>query len=542
MQRSTEKLATTRFDVVVIGGGVNGAATAREAALRGLKVALVESRDFASGTSSRSSKLIHGGLRYLEQLDFKLVHEARRERRFLINLAPHLVRPMPFLLPIYEDDPYYPLKVRLGLTIYDIFGNVGRGDRHRMLNRQEVCEVIPALSADGVRAGAIFYDADTDDARLTLEYALDAAEHGAVISNYTEIRAFTVSDGKVVSAEAQDVLTGRRHEITARIWVNATGPWVDSLRALVPHFDGSKTTRVTKGTHIIVPAISTTHAVLSTIRPGKRIFIIAPWQDCALVGTTETDFDGDPASVQPTREDIDYLLAAVNRVLRKPLTHLDVLGSFSGLRPLVLQPGKSSSKTTRESRLHRDAWATNFVSVCGGKLTTARALGEKLCDELEPVLASGKAASKPTRTAPLPGGHTGPFSLFVANTSREASAQFDIPLPVAERIVRTYGSRWQKVLEPIREDRSRARLLPGSPSLLEAEVHFAIRNEMAMKVEDFLLRRAGLSWRACSALRDAVPAVARIFAQHFRTSEEHFLSGASSFAKCSAAHVPDSGS
>ena len=268
MQRSPEKLSSICFDLAVIGGGVNGAATAREAAFRGLKVALVESCDFASGTSSRSSKLIHGGLRYLEQMDFRLVHEARRERRLLLKLAPHLVRPIPFLLPIYEDDPYFPLKVRLGLTIYDIFGNAGRGDRHRMLSCDEVCNVLPALRPDGIRGGAIYFDAETDDSRLTLEYALDAADHGAVVSNYTEIRAFTVSEGKVVSAEAQDVLTGRRHEITARVWVNATGPWVDSIRALLPRFDGSKTVRVTKGTHIIVPPISETHALLSTIRPG----------------------------------------------------------------------------------------------------------------------------------------------------------------------------------------------------------------------------------------------------------------------------------
>jgi len=540
MKRNTDGLSSTRFDLVVIGGGINGAATAREAALRGLKVALVESRDFASGTSSRSSKLIHGGLRYLEQLDFRLVQEARRERQLLLKLAPHLVRPLPFLLPIYEDDPYYPLKVRLGLTIYDLFGNTGRGDCHRMLGREEVLAVLPALRPDGLRAGAVFFDSETDDSRLTLEYVLDAAEHGAVVSNYTEIRAFTLSGGMVVSAEAQDVLTDRRHEISARVWVNATGPWVDSLRALLPQFDGSKTIRVTKGTHIIVPPISSTHALLSTIRPGKRIFIIAPWQGCSLVGTTETDFDGDPNTVQPTPEDIDYLLAAINRVLCKPLGPSDILGSFAGLRPLVLQLGRSSSKTTRECRFHSDAWAKNFISVCGGKLTTSRALGEKLCNELEPVLASGRAGVRPTRKALLPGGYTGALDVYVHNASKEAVERFDIPPDVAERIVRTYGSRWDKVLEPLREDRSRAQTLPGNPTLLEVEVDFAIRHEMAMKVEDFLLRRSGLNWRACSALRESAPNVARIFSEHFNASEEQFLRDSGSFSKCSAAHLPDS--
>ncbi len=180
MKRDIEGLSKTAFDLGVIGGGVNGAATARDAALRGLKVALVEARDFASGTSSRSSKLIHGGLRYLEQLDFKLVHEARRERRLLLKLAPHLAWPVPFLLPIYKGDPYSPLKIRVGLSIYDLLGNLGRGDRHRMLSAQEALRAIPALRREGLRAAALYHDSETDDARLTLEYVLDAAEHGAV--------------------------------------------------------------------------------------------------------------------------------------------------------------------------------------------------------------------------------------------------------------------------------------------------------------------------------------------------------------------------
>ena len=514
MERNTDGLSSTRFDLVVIGGGVNGAATAREAALRGFKVALVESSDFASGTSSRSSKLIHGGLRYLEQLEFRLVHDARRERRLLLNIAPHIVHPLPFLLPIYEDDSYSPMKVRLGLTIYDLFGNNGGRDRHRMLTRKEVLEALPGLRPDGLLAGAIFFDSDTDDSRLTLEYVLDAAEHGAVVSNYTEIRAFKVSEGSVVSAEARDVLNGRRHEITARFWVNATGPWVDSLRSLLPHFDGSKTVRVTKGTHIILPPISDTHALLSTIHPGKRIFIIAPWQGCSLLGTTETDFDGDPSTVQPTREDIDYLLAAVNRVLCQPFASADILGSFAGLRSLVLQPSRSSSNTTRECRFHRDVWAKNFISVCGGKLTMARALGEKLCDEIDPVLASPRVRTNSTRLSLLPGGRTGAFEDYVDNAVGEATDQFDIPRPVAERIVRTYGSRWQKVLEPLREDRSRARPLPGKPTLLEVEVDFAIRHEMAMKVEDFSRPPVGREL-ACVL---GSPGIAAGCSAHFRWS------------------------
>jgi len=543
MERNLSAFSGTRFDLAVIGGGINGAATAREAALRGLKVALVEGRDFASGTSSRSSKLIHGGLRYLEQLDFALVREARRERRLLRELAPHLARPVPFLLPIYRGDPYSPLKVRLGLTLYDLFGNLGSEDRHRMLSARRARELVPSLKLEGLRAAALYHDSETDDARLTLEYVLDAAERGAVVANYAEVRGFAVSAGpgarvtEVVSAEAEDRLSGRRFEIAARFWVNATGPWVDHARALLPGFDGSKTIRLTKGTHIIVPPRAGSCALFAAILPGDRIFVMVPWHGCALLGTTDTDFDGDPASARPETADVEYLLRAVNRVLDLPLTPSDVVASFAGLRALALEPGAfgaSPSAQSREYRFHEDAWARNFISVCGGKLTTARALAEKLVDQ---VLARLGPRALPTgqssRAARLPGGYTGSFDVYFSYAAWEAVRLFDVPYPVAERIVRTYGSRWRDVLEPISRDARLRRPLPGSPALLAAEVNFAIRREMAITVEDFLLRRSGLNWFACAALRDAAPAVAEIFAEHFAWSTEQRDGALADFDRCS---------
>src|SRR5208337_322029 len=233
MQRDLSALAGRTYDLAIIGGGINGAATAREGALRGLKVALVDARDFSAGTSSRSSKLIHGGLRYLEQFDLKLVHESRTERRTLLALAPHLACPLPFVLPIYRGDPYFPLKIRVGLTIYDLLGNLGRADRHKMLGREEALRLIPALQSQDLRAAAVYYDSETDDARLTLEMILAAAERGATVANYAEIRAFQTSapgqTPEIVSAEVEDRLTGHRYELAARFWVNATGPWVDRV-------------------------------------------------------------------------------------------------------------------------------------------------------------------------------------------------------------------------------------------------------------------------------------------------------------------------
>lgn len=540
MKRDLQALSRETFDLAVIGGGIHGAATAREGALRGLKVALVEARDFASGTSSRSSKLIHGGLRYLEQFDFRLVRESRRERRLLVGLAPHLARPVPFVLPIYRGDPYFPLKIRVGLSLYDLLGSLGPEDRHRMLTPDEALRRVPALRPDGLRAAAIYHDSETDDARLTLENVLDAAAHGTVVANYTEVRALALSthsrarEGTIVTAEAEDRLTGRRHEISARFWVNAAGPWVDYVRALLPGFDGSRTLRLTKGTHLIIPSVAGPCALLAAILGEERVFLTVPWGDYTLLGTTDTDFEGDPATVQPDAAETEYLLNALNRVLREPVRAEQVLGSFAGLRALVMEPGRGPSATTREYRFHRDAWAKNFVSICGGKLTTARPLSEKVVDQVAAALGASPRSpfgSYPSRRVPLPGGHAGPFEAFVQSASESAARDFHLPLPVAERIVRTYGSRWPLVLEPLRTEKQLAELLPGTPTLLAAEVEFAIRHEMAVTLEDFMLRRSGLNWAACM-LREAAPAVAQIFAHRFGWDVEREQAALDSFARC----------
>ena len=547
MKRDFAALGNTTFDLAIIGRGIQGAATAREAALRGLKVALIEARDFASGTSSRSSKLIHGGLRYLEQLDFKLVREARQERRLLVRLAPHLARPVPFLLPIYHQDPYSPLKVRFGLTVYDLMGNLGREDRHRMLDAKSALELVPGLRPDGLRAAALYHDSITDDARLTLENVLDAAEHGAVAVNYAEIRGLAASTRagrkEVVAAEAEDRLTGRRLELSARFWVNAAGPWIDRVRALVPGFDGSKTVRLTKGAHLLIPPLTRRHALLAAVLSEHRVFLIVPWHNCALLGTTDTDFEGDPATVQPDRADTEYLLRAANRVLQRQLAPEDVAGGWAGVRVLAIEPGNaagSPSANTREYRFHEDPWAANFVSICGGKLTTARALGEKLTDYV--VTRLGVTAStregQSSRSIPLPGGHTGAFEMYVHVASWDAVREYGVPLEAGEHLVRTYGSRWRKVLDPVRERRSFAEPLPGAPALLAAEVEFAIEHEMAVNAEDFLLRRSGLNWTACT-VPEAAPAVVGIFARRFGWSVERRQAALEAFSRSACAPARD---
>ncbi|HEX5481460.1 MAG TPA: glycerol-3-phosphate dehydrogenase [Terriglobia bacterium] len=538
MIRKIEALPGVRFDLVVIGGGINGAATAREAALRGLKVALIDSRDFGGGTSSRSSKLIHGGLRYLAQGDYKLVREARLERRLLSKLAPHLARPLPFLLPIYRGDPYSPLKMRAGLALYDWLGNLGRGDRRRFYSAKETLRRVPALRSEGLRSGAVYHDSLTDDARLTIENVLDAAERGAVVVNHADVRNFS-SPGHndlLTGAEAVDRLTGRKYEVSARFWVNATGPWVDEVRALMPGYDGSRTIRLTKGAHVILPSISENYALFAPVLPGERIFLMMPWHGHSLLGTTDTEYDGDPEAVKPDRADVEYLLSALNRVLREPVRAEAVVGSYAGLRALVAEQGRSPSANTREYRFHRDPWVKNLITVCGGKLTTARSLGEKLVDVIVADLSSAgtEAGSTPSRTVPLPGGHIRkPFEDFVKSAKEEAVREVGVPAGSAERIVRTYGSRWREVLEPVRSEKSLARVLPGAPGFLAAEVRFSIRNEMAARLEDFLLRRSGLSWLA-AAYPEAVSAVADCFAQELSWSSETRRAALGQFERAAA--------
>jgi glycerol-3-phosphate dehydrogenase len=521
MKRDLEALARQQFDLVVIGGGINGAATARDAALGGLKVALIESRDFSSGTSSRSSKLIHGGLRYLEQFDFRLVHEARQERRRLLQLAPHLARPLPFLLPMYRGAAFSPLKIRLGLTIYDLLGNLGSEDRHRMLTPAQSLKMMPTLRRDGLRGAALYHDSATDDARLTVETVIDAADHGAAVANYAEVRAILTKGRQVTALEVDDALTGRRYEVTGRFFVNATGPWVDRVRALAHGFDGSRTVRLTKGTHLLVPPVTGKLALLAPVPAEDRIFVMWPWHGGAMLGTTDTDFEGDPAGVAPDQDDIDYLLRAVNSIFLDPLSATDVRCPWAGLRALVLDgKGKNPSAVTREYRFHQDPWAENLISICGGKLTTARALGERMARQV--ATGVGTTLDGSSRSTPFPGGHTGPFEAFVRDSIEDAHRSFHLPRGVAERIVRTYGSRWRTVLDPILVEPDLAEPLPGTTPprvpdedgpLLAAEAAFAARHEMAIKPEDFLLRRSGLNWTG-TLLGDAADAVAQILASH----------------------------
>lgn len=399
MRREPRALADVEFDVLVIGGGIFGAGVARDAVLRGLRVALVEQADFASGTSSRSSKLIHGGFRYLEQRAVGLVRESCRERATLLKMAPHLVRATQFLLPVYDGDPRSLMVLRAGMRLYDLLSPSGSLPRHQSLDADRLRMKEPALAGAGLRGGLLYRDAQTDDARLCLETLLHAGDHGAVCVNYCRLDSLQVSGDRVVSARVRDERGGDTIEVRAKAYVNAAGPWVMQVAGLAP-FDGSVVRlQPTKGVHIVLPRLAQSHAITFQSRRDGRIMFVLPWEDCSLVGTTDTDYAGDPGSVEVEPADIEYLVGAVNDLFPEAkVSASDVIASFAGLRALLKSDAASPSARSREQAIVRQG--RNLFSVAGGKYTTYRAIAEDVVDGVCAVL--GVTAPCVTARTPIP--------------------------------------------------------------------------------------------------------------------------------------------
>jgi glycerol-3-phosphate dehydrogenase len=494
-------MAHEEFDLCVIGGGINGAAIARDSSLRGLSVALVEAGDFAGATSSRSSKLIHGGFRYLPQWQFRLVYHALRERERLRHLtAPHLVKPIRFLFPIYRGRGFGRLTMDLGLWLYDIFARMAWSERHRVLSGAATLEREPALATDNLTGAALYFDAWADDARITFENVLDAGLHGAAVANYLVVEGLAKNAGRIVSARVRDVIGKDQFEIRARHFVNAAGPWVDDIRKL--DAPASKpSVRLTKGVHLVFPL-----HILPVKEPivlgddEDRIVFVMPHDRYVLVGTTDTDFSGDRRAVAPDQNDITYLLNVLAEGLPKiKLRENDIASSFAGLRALVINGDeKSPSAVPREETILESA--SGMLSVAGGKLTTHREIAEKVVNRLMKQLGRSGGVS-PTRTTPLPGARPIDSDSYAAFTGEEA-----------DFLAARYGTRAQFVARIAAErPELAAPLAPDCPAI-GAEVIHAIRNEMAQCVADFLVRRTSLVWRYPIEAEAAAPAVARIMA------------------------------
>lgn len=502
-RENVDALASETFDVLVIGGGITGVAVARDAALRGYRTALVEKRDFGFGTSSRSSRMIHGGLRYLENYEFGLVLECCNERRRLRKIAPRLVRPLPFLYPVYSDQKTGPLKLRLGLTLYDVLGLFQNVQRHRWLDAQETQAREPILARPGLLGAARFYDARTDDARLTMTIARAAHAAGAVVANYAEVVGLRLVGNKVQGAWVRDGMTGRELEVRARVVVNATGVWVDSIRRQDATYKGI-TIRPTKGIHLVFwrERLPSHHAIaFDSPRDGRHAFLI-PWGQHTIAGTTDTDYRGDLDNPAADREDVAYMLEALHyNFPNARIGEGDVVSTFAGLRPLIYAEGGTYS-ISREHQIYRSP--SGLITVAGGKLTTHRLMAEQIVDMAARVLARehGVEATCGCSTRKmLPGAEiVGDVAAWLADTR------------VQEHLVDTYGSDAALIAAYVEENPELGeRIVPQLPYVM-AEALYAVQHEMAMTLTDVLIRRTHVLYEVRDGGRERAKAVAALLA------------------------------
>ena len=480
MLRSAEKLADVRFDLLVIGGGIYGAWTAYDAALRGLKVALIERRDWGAGTSQASSKLIHGGLRYLERFQIGLVRKALAERQLLLRIAAHRVRPLRFLVPLYRDDRVGRLRLGIGLKLYDLLGAAALAPS-RSLGRAEVAAEFPFLRGDGLTGAVGYSDAGTDDARLTLEVVAAALAAGAVAVNYVEATGLIERDGRVAGAVVRDQETGASLEVEAAVTVNAAGAWADHLeRRSIARI------RLTRGTHLVLPSLGTDQALLRFAARDGRVFFLIPWYGRTLVGTTDVDHDAAADAGRVPDEDVDYLLAAANQARRDaPWTRDDVIASFVGLRVLADSPGAHPSSLSREWSLGEPRpWLLQSI---GGKLTAARTDAARIVDRAFALLGRPQVACV-TGAAPLPWAPPGDLSAWLTSQV-EAGRELGLDADPATTCALRHGTRVGEVFARVRDDPDLGR--PCHPELpfLRAELAQAAAGEMALHLDDVLRRR-----------------------------------------------------
>ncbi|MFN7134302.1 MAG: FAD-dependent oxidoreductase, partial [Myxococcales bacterium] len=454
LRRDISAFTSTNFDLCVVGGGITGLCIAHDAAARGLKVALLERGDFAQGTTTASTKLIHGGTRYLEHYEFGLVREALHERRLLLKLAPHLVNPLPFMIPIYRDGPIPPWKIRAGMLLYDMLSfdkNWGTlPDKHmpwhHYVSPRKALELEPGLRQPNLIGASIYYDGQVPSpARLCLEIAKTAALNGAVLANYAPVKAMRVENGRVAGVEAEDLLTGHSFAVNASITINAAGIWATDVMKLL----GPKPVvelRPSKGIHVMTRPITRSHAVVSATESGRRVMMI-PWRGKSLIGTTDVFYDGDKDRIRPTVDEVNGLLDEINSFLPSAaLTLDDVDRAYAGARPLIYEPGKSSSDLSRKHQVIDHGKANGLpglLSVVGGKLTTSRALAKEVTS-----IALGfinKHERCRTQALTIGGGDIGVVDAFVAQQKSVADAAVDEQ--VLRELVHSYGTGYVDVLQ-----------------------------------------------------------------------------------------------
>jgi glycerol-3-phosphate dehydrogenase len=510
-----KELQTTEFDLLIIGGGITGAGIALDAASRGMKVALVEKNDFASGTSSKSTKLIHGGLRYLKQFDFWLVKEVGTERAIVHKLAPHLVIPEKMILPLIEGGTYGSWLTSIGLKVYDILASVEGDDKRRMLDKEEALEKEPLLPREILNGAGFYAEYRTDDARLTIEILKTASQYDATIVNYTEVTDFVYTKKRVTGAKVKDVFTDETYNINAKYLVNACGPWVDDLREINKSKNGSRL-HLTKGVHLVVPfeKLPVKQSVYFDIPDGRMMFAI-PRGKVTYFGTTDTNYSDSLDAIKTELVDAAYLISAVNNMFPDiELTMEDIQSSWAGLRPLIHEEGKSASELSRKDEIFISD--SELISIAGGKLTGYRKMSERIVDlvakkykkkyetEFEPIQ---------TEDIILAGG---PFqnyksvNLYIKQVYKQIK-QEGLTQKDAEYLVHNYGKQTDVVLDKfdeLTEENAEKRLL-------KAEVWFTVQHEMTCTPTDFFMRRTGRLFFDKSSVDTYKDFVQQEFANYF---------------------------
>jgi glycerol-3-phosphate dehydrogenase len=485
MIRDLSRLSQNKFDLIVVGGGINGAAIAHLAAASGVSVALLEKGDFASGTSSKSTKLLHGGIRYLENFEFDLVQESLKERFIQWQAAPYLVKPMPFVVPVYKNDARPLWMMKLGVWLYDFLSHQYRIGHHRFLSAEEITSLAPGINTEGLTGGVEYFDAQMDDARICLENVLMADLKGAVAANYVEVKDF-IRDGhqKAIGVKVRDVLSDKLIDVHGAKIIVTAGPWSDEMiQKDTPK--SAHRLRPTKGVHIVYRGEISQKAFLLQSRQDKRIFFVIPFKGHSLIGTTDTDYQGQPDQVKVEEADTHYLLEEAGRTFPKiNFDHSNIIATFAGVRPLVADKGQPS----RLSRKHViESSASGIIFVMGGKYTTYRAIAQEAVEKALPQLRAHVFGSKP-------------YALYGSGGNEEGktvSQRFEVSTDLVKYLQGIYGSRCIDVLNIIRQDPKLKEPICTCSPAIAAQIVYSREVEMAQTVEDIVERRLGLSYLDC---------------------------------------------
>jgi glycerol-3-phosphate dehydrogenase len=488
-----EQMSKNSFDLLVIGGGITGGGIALDAAARGLKVALIEMQDFASGTSGRSTKLIHGGLRYLKQLEFKLVAEIGREREIIHRIAPHLTKPEPMLLPLVQKGSLGKFSARFGMWVYEWLAGVKKEEQHKNLNIEETCKAEALLRKDNLLGGILFYEYRTDDARLTIEVLKEAVNRGALAVNYVKAAGFLYEEGKVCGVKAEDVLSGNVCEIKARHVINAAGPWVDDIDDLEKIKSDHKL-HITKGIHLVVDRkkLPVSQSLYFDTFDKRMIFVI-PREGKTYVGTTDTFYEGDLAEPEITKEDKTYLLKCVNEYFpANKITEADIESGWAGLRPLISKPGKGASEISRKDEIFISA--SGLMIIAGGKLTGYRKMAQRIVDRVVLRIKKEENRNIPactTQHIQLSGGKISvpEFASFVKNKI-VGGVSLGLAYEEASALVYRYGSNTDELFSIIKKLHEIEK--SDLPLVLRAQLIYAVEHEMCQTPLDFFIRRTGL--------------------------------------------------